>query len=335
MLNYKIKNLHITSCLLLYLLAMNIKSRIKKNVALAPFTTFKIGGKAKFFIEVKTRNDLINAVVWAKNNGINFYILAGGSNVLINDKVINALVIKVNSKNLEVKRNIVQSGAGVVLGEVVNMAIQHNLSGLEWARGIPGTIGGAVRGNAAAFDVAIGSSIESIVVYDVVKNKFITLNNKNCRFGYKNSIVKENHSLIIWEVKLRLKKSTKKNIKNNSNKYLAIRKNHPKLPSAGCVFKNFSANYVKDNSPEIYQEAKDNKILRNKLISAGWLISRTDLPGKVVGGAQVSLQHANFIVNYNQAKAEDVIILIGLIKQKLRTEFNLQLQEEIEYIGFE
>ena len=314
---------------------MDISRKIQKNVSLAPLTTFKIGGKAKFFVEVKSKNELIAAAEWAKKNDLDFCILGGGSNILISDGIINKLFIKISPVSIEIKNNRIKCGAGTPLNLVIQKTIKNNLTGLEWAMGIPGTIGGAVRGNALAFKSAMSDVVEKVEAFDLQKNKFVVFNKQQCHFVNKGSIFKQNSSFIIWDIYLKLKKEKEQKIAANLNRCLSVRKNHPKLPSAGCVFKNFPASYVKNNNAELYQEAKENKILRNKLISAGWIISRTGLPGKKVGGAQISLEHANFIVNTGRAKAEDVIILIGLIKQKLRTEYNLQLQEEIEYIGFD
>jgi len=314
---------------------VDISKRIRKNVPLAPLTSFKIGGKAKFFVEVKSKNELVAAINWAKNKDFDFCILGGGSNVLIADGIINKLFIKINHAGLEVKNNKIKCGAGTILNIIIQKTIKNNLTGLEWAMGIPGTIGGATRGNALAFKSTMGDIVEKVEAFDLRRNKFVVFNRQQCRFTNKSSIFKQNSNFVIWDVYLKLKKEKEQKIAANLSRYLLVRKNHPKLPSAGCIFKNFPVSYVKNNNPELYQEAKDNKIIRNKLISAGWVISRTGLPGKMVGDAQVSLDHANFIVNTGRAKAEDVIILIGLVKQRLRTEYNLQPQEEIEYIGFE
>jgi UDP-N-acetylmuramate dehydrogenase len=313
---------------------MKIEEKIQKNIALAPLTTFKIGGKAKFFVEVNSKTELQSAITWAKNKNINFHVLGGGSNILVNDGLIDKLIIKIAKGRVVVKSNSVISGAGVNFGAVVQAAIKHKLTGLEWAVGIPGTIGGAVRGNALAFKSSISDVVEMIEVFDIKQNKFVVLNKKQCQFVNKGSVIKKKKNLIIWQVWLKLKVGKVKKIQKFCADCLTIRDNQPKQPSAGCVFINFSSAYVKKNNPDLYTEAKANKIIGNNLISAGWVISRTSLPGKRVGSAEISTKHANFIINTGHAKAEDVIILISLIKQKVRTELNLQLQEEIECLGF-
>ncbi|MCX6796084.1 MAG: FAD-binding protein, partial [Candidatus Falkowbacteria bacterium] len=135
---------------------MKIEKKIQKNISLAPLTTFKIGGIAKFFIEVKSKEELIEAINWAKSQKIDFFILGGGSNILVNDKkIIDKLIIKINYKKLSIENNLLISGAGADLNRVVQTAIKEKLTSLEWALGIPGTIGGAVRGNASAFKSAM------------------------------------------------------------------------------------------------------------------------------------------------------------------------------------
>lgn len=313
---------------------MNIEKKIKRNIPLSSLTTFKIGGKAKFFIEISTKDDLLKAIDWAKKRSLDFFILGGGSNLLINDILINKLVIKLNNKIFEINGQIIRCGAGLKLGYVCQKAIKEKLTGIEWAVGIPGTIGGAVRGNAAAFDKSISENILKIEVYDIKKNKFFQLKNKQCGFSYKQSIIKNKKNLIIWDVLLKLNFDKKNIQKELIKKYLETRKTHPNLPSAGCIFKNLTADYVKKNNPSLYLEAKNNKIIRKGRISAGWIINQTSLPGKTIGGAQVSPNHSNFIVNKKNARAEEVLIMISLIKQKIRSDHKLQLQEEIELLGF-
>lgn len=313
---------------------MNIDKKIQKNVSLSGLTTFKIGGRARFFVEVKNKEELQVAVEWAKAKNVSHYILGGGSNVLINDGLIDKLIIKISSNQIVVNKNKIIVGAGLDLGKLVQTSIKNNLTGLEWSVGIPGTVGGAVRGNAAAYNFSISETVEKIEVYDLNKNRFKFIDKRNCQFAYKNSLIKKKSGLIILNVHLKLKKEKSEKIKENASHYLTVRKNHPKLPSAGCIFKNLPAFVVRRDSPELYEEARENNIIRNKMISAGWIISKTKLPGKTIGGAQISVNHSNFVVNTGNAKAENVVILISLTKQKVRTDFNLQLQEEIEYLGF-
>jgi len=320
-----------------------IDSKIQKNISLAPMTTFKIGGPAKFYIEIKTKEDLIEATKWAEKNKEEVFILAGGSNVLINDKGINGLIIKIDNDEIVFKGDRIECGAGANLTRIVRQVTSKNLSGLEWAINIPGTIGGAVRGNAGAYGDCIKNSIETVEIFNSKNGKFITLSNKDCEFNYRESIFKkieDSHKKIIWKVILKLNKENQEKINELIIKYSGHRqKNQPKLPSAGCVFKNFNVANLREESPRIAKlidEAENEGRVKNGMIGAGWVIDNLlDLKGKKIGDAKVSLEHSNFIVNTGKASSEDVITLISYIKQQSRSKFNIQLQEEIQYLGFD
>ena len=310
---------------------------IQKNINLAPFTTFKIGGLAKFFIEIKNKEDLISAINWAKENKKKIIILGGGSNILMNDKEINDLVIRFNNKNIDCNENRIICEAGVTLQQILQIAKKNKLSGLEWSAGIPmATIGGAIRGNAEAFGNKISDILESVEVFDMKKNKFVIFSNQECRFNYRSSYFKENNNYLIWKANLGLNKISEKDIQERILNNLKYRKeNNPKLPSAGSIFKNIKLEEIKKNiSDSLLEEILDSKVTRLDNIGAGLLIDVAGLKGKSIGGANVSLEHGNFIVNTGKATAEDVVTLISYIKNQIRNKFKIQLKEEIQYLGF-
>lgn len=314
---------------------MPIEQKIKQNIILAPLTTFKIGGPAKFFIEVKTKEEFLQALDWAEKEKQDVFVLAGGSNVLINDNGIKGLVIKISNSNIKIKGERIECGAGANLAVAVSMATKENLTGLEWAVGIPGTIGGAIRGNAGGYGSNIGEIIETVEVLDARKNQFLQFSRRDCEFNYRISIFKTNSDLLIWQTTLRLKKGRGDEIKKEINKYVKIRsKTNPKLPSAGSIFKNINFKILNENNIHLAEKAKEEGVVKDEMVGAGWLIDILDLKGKTIGGAKISLEHANFIVNTGKATAEDVITIISYIKQQVRDRFKVQLQEEIQYLGF-
>ncbi len=284
----------------------------QRNILLASYTTFKIGGPAKYFYEAKDAEDIIKAVKMACQLNIPYFILGGGSNLLVSDKGFEGLVIKVQSSRFKVQSCRIFIDAGVKLSKLVDLAVKNSLTGLEWAAGIPGTIGGAVRGNAGAFG---GSMSEIVKLVKVLRGRNIKqLVSKDLKFTYRDSIFKHNKDIIL-STELQLKKGSQAEIKKQIKKNLQHRReNQPiKALSTGCVFKN----------------------VRNKLNkSAAELIEEAGLKNKAIGGAIISKKHANFIINTGKAKAEDVIILISLIKAKVRNKFGIQLQEEVQYVGF-
>jgi len=285
---------------------------IQKNISLAQYTTFKIGGKARYFFIAKTKEDLIKAISFARKSKIPFFILGGGSNLLVSDKGYKGLVIKMRlTRFLEGKNACAE--AGVTLNGLVRMSLEKGLSGMEWAAGIPGTVGGAIYGNAGAFGKSMKDNIEKVEVLDIKNLKVKSLKNKDCKFGYRESVFKKNKNLILISATLKLKKGEKEKIKELIEKHLEYRKTVQPLnyPSAGSVFKN-----------------TENK----RGLTVGKLIEECGLKGKKIGRAKISEKHANFIVNLGGAKEKDVKKLINLIKRKVKSKFKIVLEEEVQFL---
>lgn len=311
-----------------------IEAKIQNNIPLAPLTTFKIGGPAKFFLEANTKEELIAAIGWAKEKGEKVFILGGGSNILISDKGVDGLVIKINNNQADIKGERVHAGAGALLSRINILANGNNLSGLEWSVGIPGTLGGAIRGNAGAYGFNVGESIETVEVFNFTKDNFEQFSKKDCKFGYRDSIFKYDPSLLIWNIVLKLESGDPGEMKNKMDGYIKNRvESQPRLPSAGCVFKNFSFESLQAANEKLAGLAEESGKVKGGMVGAGWIIELLDLKGKAIGGAKVSLEHANFIVNTGKATSEDVIMLISYIKQQVRDRFKVQLSEEIQYFG--
>jgi len=307
---------------------------VQKDVSLAKKTTFRIGGKAKFFVAVKNEEELREALKYAKCNSLDYFVMGGGSNVLFSDLGFDGLVIKMKFDNFQMTDGIAfEVGSGVSLAKVVKSAIEHELSGLEWAIGIPGSVGGATWGNAGAFGDSMGNFIESIRAFDVDKNTIIGYLPQDCQFDYRSSIFKKQKNLVILSVKIKLEKGIKKEISGKSNKNIQKRISGQPIgvPSAGSYFMN----PVVDKHELVEAFEKDRGVVcRDEKIPAGWLIDQAGLKGKKIGGAMVSEKHPNFLVNTGGATAEDVIMLESLIKQQVRDKFGVQLQSEVEHVGF-
>ena len=307
---------------------------LKENISLKGYTSFQIGGLARYFWEAESAPDVKSAIEWAKGKGLSFFVLAGGSNLLVADKGFDGLVIKLQTTNYKLQTNIVHCEAGVKLSDLVKLSLDEGLSGLEWASGIPqATVGGAIWGNAGAFGknmADVVSEAEAIKIKNEKrKTKNENFNNKDCNFGYKDSIFKQDRNLIILSADLVLEKKNKQEVKEEVKKVLQYRKDHhPSQPSAGSVFQNIKDKKIilSRSEFEIFQERKE--------IPAGWLIERCGLKGKTIGGAQISAKHSNFIVNTGNATASDVKQLISSAKQAVWDKFAIALEEEIQYLGF-
>ena len=292
------------------------KLKFKRDILLRNYTTFKIGGPAKYFFKAETEQELIKAIKAAKEMKLDFFILGSGGNVLVSDEGFNGLVIKVKNEESKVKNyNLklkISCGSGLSLSKLVAITTEKNLTGMEWAAGVPGTLGGAFFGNAGAFGQSISDVVRNVKAVEIKNYKIKNFGKKDCKFKYRDSIFKRNKNLIIISAELEFKKDDKEEIRKRIKQNLKWRKKHQPLeyPSAGSVFKNASE------------------------YSAGQLIEQCGLKGKKIGQAQVSKKHANFIINLGGAKSEDVSRLIKLIKTKVKQKFNIQLKEEIEYLGF-
>lgn len=286
---------------------------VKKNIPLKNYTTFRIGGKTKYFFEARTKEDLILAIEAAKKINLPFFVLGGGSNLLVSDKGFKGLVIKMQNTKYKIKDAKIYTEAGMSLVRLLNVSVKFGLSGLEWAMGIPGTIGGAIYGNAGwpSNKKNISSIVESVDVLKLTTNnlQLITYKNKDCQFDYRSSIFKKNKNLIILGASLKLRKGDKKKIKEELNNI--IKKRNEKIPfgfSAGSVFENPFG------------------------FSAGELIEKCGLKGKKIGKIKISEKHANFIINAGNGKSKDVEKMINLAKKSVKNKFGVILEEEIQYL---
>jgi UDP-N-acetylmuramate dehydrogenase len=306
---------------------------IKKNVSLKNYSTFKIGGKAKYFLIAKNEKEILKGICWARKKKIPFFILGGGSNVLFSDKGFNGLLIKLQNTQYEIRNTKIIAEAGVPLQKLVLESAKKGLSGLENLAGIPGTLGGAIWGNAGAFGKEIGDLVEEVKTLQIAncKLKIEKLKKKDCKFGYRDSIFKRKKNWIILEAILKLKKGKKKEIEKKIKEILKLRKEKQPLrfPSAGSVFKNLPMKKVPKKVREKFKEK-----IKNGFLPAAVLIEAAGLKGYQIGGAKISEKHANFIVNIKSAKASDVKELIEKIKKEVKKKFKIKLEEEIELVGF-
>ena len=310
--------------------------KLHVHISLANFTTFKIGGPADYFIEARTSSDLEDILSKAILNNIPFFILGGGSNILIGDKGIRGLVIKNNTQAITIrgaKGRFVrgtQSGivyvevdTGVMMNKLVRFTIDEGLQGLEMHLGLPGTVGGALYMNSKWMhpEGYVGDSVyqATLVASD---GSLRTVPRNHFHFGYDKSSLQQTKE-IVTRVVFALKKSPKDQLWDIANKSIAYRRvTQPQgVCSPGCTFRNITkAEALSFPTP-------------NQTTSAGMLLDKAGVKGYTIGGAQVSPIHANFIINVNHARAVDVIQLIEYAREKVKRMFGITLQEEIVHIG--
>lgn len=313
----------------LELVAVNIL----EGVPLAEHSNYRIGGPARFFCEAANEEDIRGAVLFAREQRAPLFVMGGGTNLLIADEGFKGLVLKPTAMQLGVDGQTMTVGAGMMVRDMLKYTIEHSLSGLEWAGGLPGTVGGAIRGNAGAFRGEIKDRIVSVESFDVETLETIRRGNAECKFGYRSSIFKEkNGREIILRATLNMDKGDAQQIAAGVQEKINYRlERHPmEYPNIGSTFKNVDLELV----PKIWRDAfaKVIKVDPFPVVPTAFLISEAGLRGTQQGGAMVSPKHPNFIVNLGGATAANVKFLIATVKEKVFEKYAIRLEEEIQLV---
>lgn len=287
--------------------------KILTDVSLKQYTTYKVGGNAKVMVFPENVDKLVQLIKLLQASKTKYMVLGLGSNVLFSDQEYNGVIIKLDEMNqIKFDRNKVTAGAGASLMKVALMSVRKGLSGLEFATGIPGSIGGAVYMNAGAYKSDMGYVVTKIKVL-TPKLRVITMVNKELNFHYRTSFLKQNPGYICLEATIKLKAGDKEEIENlvNERRKRRIESQPLEYPSAGSVFRNPEGDF------------------------AGRLIEELGYKGLTKGGAQISKKHANFIINCDQAKASDIKELIEFIQEQVKENYNIDLKVEQEFKNWE
>ena len=289
------------------------ESKVLLNEPMKSHTTFKAGGCAAIFIEAKSIDDVIASVVFAKKHEIMYYILGRGSNVLVADSGIFGIVIHLGKDVSDIKQEGTKiiAQAGALNKQVAQVALDADLTGFEFAHGIPGTIGGAAVMNAGAYGGEFANVCTKVTCYDPGANKIVELTQKEAAWGYRNSAIMRK-GYVVLEVELELKAGLKEEIKSKMDELAQARRDKQPLdkPSAGSTFKR----------PEGY--------------FAGKLIQDANMQGHSCADAQVSTKHAGFIVNNGNASATDIHQCINDVKKAVKDKFDVNLECEVRLWGF-
>lgn len=282
---------------------------IIKNEPMKNHTTFKIGGAADEFCQAKSAEEIKELVEYAENKKIPYFVMGNGSNVLVSDSGIRGLVINISSdfSSYEITGDVIRAQSGALLGTLAKAALSAELSGMEFASGIPGSLGGAIYMNAGAYGGQMSDIVKSVTYLEKGEIKKI---DKGFGFGYRKSLFADLGAIVL-EAELQLKKGDSGEIKAKMEDYKNRRneKQPLNMPSAGSVFKRPEGNF------------------------AGKLIEDAGLKGYKIGGAMVSEKHAGFIVNTGNAKASDVVALIEYIKKTVKEKFGVELETEVKLEG--
>ena len=298
---------------------------VRTNQSVAKYTTFQIGGGAEFFIEVSEIKKLIELLNFLSGEGIEFFILGGGSNTLWKDEQYEGVVIKLQAANCRLENNIIEAEAGAQLSVIMNMALKNSLSGLEWAAGLPGTVGGAVRGNAGAMWSDTARSILKVEVWR--DGEVVVLKPDECEFSYRNSIFKNNNDVILraWYTftpgdKAKMMTEIQEYLKKRAGKY-------PPFPSGGSFFKNIALEKWTGKKEELLPE-----FIKIGKVPAGWIIEKAGLKGLTIGGCMVSKEHGNFLINFKNGTQADIRSLVEKIQETVYTKFKVELEPEVNVV---
>src|SRR5512146_1820505 len=342
---------------------------LKENQLLAPFTTFGIGGPARWFVEAATEDDIVEASCWAREQVLPLFVLGGGSNLLVSDSGFGGLVLHVAIEGIEQKGDLFRCGAGEDWDGFVSLAVKEGFAGVECLAGIPGTVGGTPVQNVGAYGQEVNSVIERVRAFDLEQREFVELLNAECGFAYRRSRFNttDRGRFIVSRVDYRLRSNDapqityadlKTHFRSGSGavtlgevadavrairrgKGMLIVEGDPDCRSAGSFFKN----------PEVAQDAADRVrefaaragvVLRvypttgSKVkISAAWLIEQAGFPkGYGFGAAGISSRHTLALINRGGAKAEEILALANQIRAAVQERFGIELEMEPLLLGF-
>jgi len=286
--------------------------KVKENIPLAPYTSARIGGPADILLMADTADDLARFMMLMWEQDIPFTLLGGGSNVLVSDKGVRGVVVLNRAKGVKFHTGdqpSVTAESGVVFSNLANRCASKGLAGLEWAAAVPGTIGGAVYGNAGAFGGDVSENLISTELLTMEGKERFTV--EQMGYGYRTSVLKRGElKAMVLSAEFALKNSTKEDVTVKIQQFSAHRKaTQPPGASMGSMFKNPTGNY------------------------AGKLIEAAGLKGTRIGNAEISPLHGNFFINHENTKAEDIRALIELVQKTVKEKQGVDLELEIELIG--
>ena len=294
-----------------YIITVVGEENIRFHEPMKKHTSFRTGGEAATFIQVENKEQLKKVLYYLRKTEHEYFVLGNGTNLLVSDRGYDGVVIQIGSKMsaIRVDGNRIYVQAGALLSQTAKQALDAGLTGMEFASGIPGSVGGGIVMNAGAYDGEMESIVESVTVLNE-DGEFMVLDHDTMEFGYRSSIIK-NRPFIVVEAVLKLEQGDKDSIKEKMDDFALRRRQKQPLeyPSAGSTFKR----------PEGY--------------FAGKLIMDCGLRGYRIGGAQVSEKHCGFVINAANATSEDIAELMAEIQERVKEKFGVQLEPEVVKLG--
>ena len=303
---------------------------VKYNEPLSRHTRFGLGGPAHLFVEADTEPDFMQALQIAQESGKNYVVLGGGTNLVVCDKGYDGIVLRYIAAGIRHRETRVEVDAGAELNDLVDALNAAGLKGLETLAGIPGWVGAAVYGNAGAYGHSISERVEWVRYFD--GSAIRECGKQECDFRYRESIFKRHKDRIIFSIGLLLDASKADELKEKSAGIRKVRdeKFPPTMKCAGSIFKNI---LLRDLPPSIAQLVPGT-VIREGKIPAAWFLEQVGAKGREIGGIQVAEYHANLLYNTGSGTAAELCRMIQQLKADVQTKFGLQIEEEVQYVGF-
>lgn len=303
---------------------------LTQNSRLALHTRFGIGGPAAVFCSTSDQGAFASALELAKQLDLPSVVLGGGSNLVVADAGFEGIVLQFTGSRIEQQGNVLTAEAGALLQDVVDTSIERGLEGMQTMTGIPGNLGGAVYGNAGAYGHSLQEIVEQVSFTDGQTVR--EFSNEECRFTYRESIFKQRKERVILSADLRFRKGDPAALKKTADEIRAIRdaKYPPTMKCAGSIFKNVFLAEL----PVAVQAQVPTALVRDGKIPSAWFLEQTGAKGMRKGDIQVAPYHANLIYNDGAGTATDLVFVIDELKRRVRDQFGFDLQEEVQYVGF-
>ena len=304
--------------------------RVERDAPMSAYTRFGLGGPADWLIDACDENVFVDALGRLRSAGIRTEVIGGGSNLVVADQGFRGVILRYTNSCLSANETVVTAGAGVVLQDLVDFTIEQGLLGLHTMTGIPGWVGGAVYGNAGAYGRSIDQSISRVRFFDgqVVRE----IGNAECEFRYRDSTFKDHKGWIVFTAEVMLIRGDSTELRTRADEIRAIRdaKYPPTMKCAGSIFKNL----IFRELPEAVQAVVDPKVVREGKVPSAWFLEKAGARGIRNGDIHVADYHANLIYNAGNGTAQQVREVVDDLKARVRSIFNFDIEEEVQYVGF-
>jgi len=305
--------------------------RVAAGEPLARYTRFAIGGPADIYAETASVDAFIAALDACRNSGLAHVVIGGGTNLIVSDEGFRGIVLRFTADCVVADGPRIRADAGAELGRVVDYAINAGLAGIETLAGIPGSFGAAIYGNAGAYGHSMSEAVDAVRFFD--GRSVRVFGNAECAFRYRESIFKRNREWIVFSAELLLAPADRKDLRRAADKIVAVRnaKFPPALKCAGSIFKNL----LFAELPPDAASALPEKVVREGKVPAAYFLEQAGAKGAAKGDIRVADYHANLIYNAGAGTARDLCELIAELKSHVRDRFGIELEEEVQYVGFE